>query len=271
LEINRYQKEDLAFLDTPPIKALVGVGDVVGGTTTSVVGGVGGAATGVASSLSGGIGQVTKGLPGGGLLQQAGQGVLGGLSTTTAVGEQLVDPTRVVREHIHHSNRVDKALPSAIDAVDKIIHDFSYNTGHAVKDLYGNPSVAGPQIISGLLDTLQDVDIALAKLTEVITKDNIQENLSVGQDKHEVVPQLSSQKNYLPEISENLPKILKTIGEVKAAFETTSENLLIAKGKIDSGVTDPHIIFAEQEQDVVSAWQNFEAKRKTMTYLPYKY
>jgi len=270
-EIRRYQQEDLAFLDTPPIKALVGVGDVVGGTTSAVIGGAGGAASGVASSLFGGIGQVTRGLPGGGLLHQAGQGILGGISTTTVVADQLVDPTKVAREHYHYSSEVKKALPGAIDTVDKLIHDFSYNAGNAVQNLYENTATQGIQIITGLLATLAEVDGALAKLTEVLTKNNIQENLSVGQDKYKAVPQLSGQKNYLQELSEYLPPVLKTIGEVKAAFATTSANLKVAKEKINSGVTDPNQIFADKQEDVVSSWQNFEARRKTMTYLPYKY
>jgi hypothetical protein len=37
--------------------------------------------------------------------------------------------TRVAREHYHYSNEVKEALPPAIDAVDKVIHDFSYNAG----------------------------------------------------------------------------------------------------------------------------------------------
>jgi hypothetical protein len=267
-EINRYQKEDLAYLDTPPIQALIGVGDVVGGTTSAVIGGAGGAAAGVASSLSGGV---TTGLPGGGLLQQAGQGTLGAISTTTVVADQLVDPTKVAREHYYYSNEINKALPGAIDAVDKVIHDFSYTAGNGVQDLYGNTATHGVQIITGLLGTLADVDSALAKLIEVITKNNTQENISVGQDKYNAVPQLSNLKNYLQEHSELLPEVLKTIGEVKAAFATIAENFTLAKGKIVSGVTDPNHIFAEKQEVVISAWQNFEVKRKTMTYLPYKY
>jgi hypothetical protein len=46
--------------------------------------------------------------------------------------------------------------------------------------------------------------------------------------------------------------------------------LKIARDKINSGITNPQQIFTEKEADVVAAWQNFEASRKTMTYLPYR-
>jgi hypothetical protein len=95
----------------------------------------------------------------------------------------------------------------------------------------------------------------------------------------------------LQELSDCLPEILKTVLEVKgkfirtkstpeipyrvseylASFEAVSTNFDIAKEKINSGVTNPNQIFAEKPEVVVSAWQGFEAKRKTMTYLPYKY
>jgi hypothetical protein len=59
--------------------------------------------------------------------------------------------------------------------------------------------------------------------------------------------------------------------EYLVAFAAISTNFNVAKGKINSGITDPNQIFAENYQEVVSAWQGFEARRKTMTYLPYKY
>jgi len=271
LEIRRYQEQDLAFLSSPPVKALVGVGDVVGGASTAVVGGVGSAASGVASSLFGGIGQVTSGLPGGGLLHTAGQGILGGISTTDAVAQQLVDPTRVARDHYHYSSEVKEALPGAIDAVDNVIHAFSSDAGHLVEELYGNLATKGAQIITGLENSLVEVDNALSKLYGVLTKNNIDENLAIGQEKYKAVPQLSNQKNYLAELREYLPPVLKTILDVKVAFTTILSNFKTAHTKINSGVTDPGQIFAESHEDVKVAWQNFEAKRKTMTYLPYKY
>jgi len=260
-------------LDTPPVKLLVGTGDIVGGTSTAVVGGVGSVALGTASSLFGGIGSITSGLPGGGLLHQAGQGILGGISTTEAVAEQLIDPTKVAREHYHYSSEVKKALPGAIDVVDEFIHGFSSNAGNVVQELYENLPTKGIQIITDLLSRLASVDNALSKLYEVLTKNNIQENLKVGQDKYKAVPasKFGNQKNYLQELSEYLPKILETILAVKAAFAAISANYTLAKNKINSGITNPNLVFAEKQEDVVHAYQSFEAKRKTMTYLPYKY
>ena len=96
----------------------------------------------------------------------------------------------------------------------------------------------------------------------------------------------------MEELSQYLPEILKTIVDVKgsfishqirawkpllkffdylAAFASILEGFKLAQGKINSGVTDPKQIFAQSHEEVVAAWQGFEAKRKTMTYLPYKY
>jgi len=257
-------------LDSPPVKALVGVGDIVGGGSSAIVGGVGHAATGVASSLFGGLGQITSGLPGSGLLGQVGQVSLGTISAADSAAQQLVDPTKVVREHYHYSIDVKNALPPAIDAVDKLIHDFSFNAGHAVEELYTQTATKGVQIIVGLEATLSQVDAALSTLYGVLTEKNIQESLQVGHDKYKAVPQIK-EKNYLQELNEYLPPILKTVNEVKAAFAAIAANFEVAKVKINSGVTDPNQIFAENKDAVVAAWQGFEVKRKTMTYLPYKY
>ena len=43
----------------------------------------------------------------------------------------------------------------------------------------------------------------------------------------------------------------------------------LAKNKINSGVTDPNKIFSQKYEVVVLAWQTFQEKRKTMTYVPY--
>ena len=56
-----------------------------------------------------------------------------------------------------------------------------------------------------------------------------------------------------------------------AAFASILAGFKFAQGKINSGITDPNQIFAETHEEVVAAWQAFEVKRKTMTYLPYKY
>jgi hypothetical protein len=218
-----------------------------------------------------GIGTVTGGLPGGGLLHTAGRGVLGGIATTDAVAQQLVDPTKVAREHFHYSIAVKNALPPAIDAVDEVIHDYAATSGPLIHVLYENLATQGVSIIAGLTTKLAAVDAALGTLYGVLTKDNIQESLVVGHDKYKAVPQLSDQKNYLQELHQYLPAILKTIQEVKAAFAAISASYHTASTKINSGVTDPKQIFAESHEQVSDSWKALEVSRKTMTYLPYKY
>ncbi|KIK08763.1 hypothetical protein K443DRAFT_672282 [Laccaria amethystina LaAM-08-1] len=273
IKIREYQQKDLAFLDTPPVKALVGVGDIVGGASTAVVGGVGSAASGVASSLFGGLGTVTGGLPGGGLLRSVGQGTLGAISTADAVAQQLVDPTKLARQHYHYSSDVKNALPPVIDAVDTVIHDFSSGAGHVVQQLYENIPTQGIAITTRLITSLADVDAKLAALYAVLTQNNIQESIAVGQDKYKGVDlkKFGNQKNYLTELSQYLPPVLKTIQDVKVSFATISSNLHVAQDKINSGVTDPGQIFAQSHEEVVASWKAFEVKRKTLTYLPYKY
>ena len=43
---------------------------------------------------------------------------------------------------------------------------------------------------------MAEVDDALSKLYEVLTKNNIQENLKVGQDKWKAVPQVKSKVSH---------------------------------------------------------------------------
>ena len=59
-----------------------------------------------------------------------------------------------------------------------------------VQQLYENLATQGVIIIADLLKDLADVDSALAGLYGVLTKDNIQESLVVGQDKYKGVPQV---------------------------------------------------------------------------------
>lgn len=56
-----------------------------------------------------------------------------------------------------------------------------------------------------------------------------------------------------------------------AAFADISANFSAALSSVKSGITDPNAIFAQGHEEVVTAWKAFEEKRKTMTYLPYKY
>ena len=118
--------------------------------------------------------------------------------------------TKVAREHYHYSNDVKNALPPAIDAVDEVIHDFASGAGvrsfpiskvipltsvqHVVQELYENIPTKGVEITTDLINRLGGVDKALAALYEVLTKDNIQQSLVVGQDKYKAVPQLTSGK-----------------------------------------------------------------------------
>ena len=59
--------------------------------------------------------------------------------------------------------------------------------------------------------------------------------------------------------------------EYLGAFAAILANFKLAQDKIRNGITNPTQIFAEKHEDVVLAWQAFENRRKTMTYLPYKY
>ena len=65
-----------------------------------------------------------------------------------------------------------------------------------VQELYENIPTKGIQIITGLEATLAGVDVALSGLYEVLTKNNIQENLKVGQDKWKSVSQVQSKVSY---------------------------------------------------------------------------
>lgn len=63
-----------------------------------------------------------------------------------------------------------------------------------VQQLYDNLETQGIQITNKLLNDLDEVDSALAKLYAVLTADNIQESLVVGQDKYKGITQLGGQK-----------------------------------------------------------------------------
>jgi len=269
IKIRQYQQQDLAFLDTPPIRALVGVGDKVGGTSTAAAGGRGSAASGVASSRRG---TIAPGLPGGGLLHSVRQGTLGATSTDV-VAKQLVDPAELVRQHYNYSIQVKNALPPEIDAVDKVIHEFSSDTAHKVEHLYKHIKTQGIAITTRLINSLADVDAKLAALYAVLTHLNIQESIAVCQDKYEGVDpsKFGNQTHYLQEIGQYLPQVLKTIQDVKVSFATISSNLHVAQEKINRGVTDPKKIFAQSYHEVVNSWKALEVRRKTMTYLPYKH
>jgi len=270
-KIRQYQQDDLGFLSSQPVRALVGVADVAGSTATGVVGGVTQGVHASAGALFGGIGKLTSGLPGGSLLGAAGQATLGVIDTAGGLAQTLVDPSKVVREHIRYSNDIKDRLPVELDVIDKTIHDFSYDIGHLVQELHENLATKGVQIITGLEARLADVLNALSALYQLLTSNNMEENLKVGQEKYIAIDKVLPLNNHLGELSLELPYILASINAVKAAFVTILSSLKTVKSKINRGVTDPHMIFVERHEDVVLAWQNFEVRRKSMTYLPYKY
>jgi hypothetical protein len=183
----------------------------------------------------------------------------------------LNDPAKIISEHTTSSNGIKGKLPAAMEAIDKAIHDFSYEIGPRGQELYENLATTGVAIITGLEALLADVLTALSALYELLTTDNLEENLKVAQDKYIAINNILQLNNHLGDISVELPFILESINAVKAAFETILASLNAAKDKINSGIYDPSLIFSEKHDEVVTAWQTFEVRRKTMTYLPYKY
>ena len=58
---------------------------------------------------------------------------------------------------------------------------------HVVQELYENLATKGIQITTDLINRLAGVDKALADLIAVLTKNNIQESISVGHEKYKGV------------------------------------------------------------------------------------
>jgi len=265
VDIREHQEQDLKFLSSEPVRAVVKVTGKVGGTATKITSGVAHGVHDGASSLFDKIGKVTRPLPGGGLLHKVGQGVLKGIDKSEHIAEQLVDPTRVVREHVTYSNDVKDNLPDAVTAVEKSMHEFAYEIGNRCQELYENIPTKGVQIITGLEGRVVEVCDGLSKMIEVLTKNDIQESLKVGAEKYHVMRHVSKLQHSLEDISVELPKVIQSVRDVKGAFETILANLKLAKEKINNGITDPNQIFAQKYEVVVVGWQTFEAKRKTMT------
>ncbi|KAF8800320.1 hypothetical protein BYT27DRAFT_7200221 [Phlegmacium glaucopus] len=266
--IRRIQDQDLGFLDSPPIRALVSVVGAVGETGTAITSGVAGVAQGVSSGFFGAVGGLTSSFGGAGIANLGSQLTGGTIGMAEGAAEALIDPSKVAREHIKYSNEVHDHLPAAMNAVDESIRDFSVEIGNQAHIIYDKAATDGVATIAAVKVKLAAVIKALAGLLNVLTGNNIQEHLRVGQDKYQG---LQLQKNYLGEISTELPKVVATVNEVKAAFETLDKNLDLANDKIEDGITDPHRIFNGTHEAVADGWRAFEVKRKTMTYLPYKY
>lgn len=63
-----------------------------------------------------------------------------------------------------------------------------------VQELYENIPTKGAQIITGLENHLAEVDNALSKMYETLTKNNIEEVIEVGRDKYKAVARLTHTK-----------------------------------------------------------------------------
>jgi len=263
------QSKDLGFLASPPVRALVGVAGIVGGTATGIVGGVGGVASNVVGGLFGAVAQAAP--IGGGLIGGLGRTATGTIGLAEKTAGILVDPTRVIRDHINYSNAVRDNLPGALKQLDDTIHAFASELGNNIHLVWQNPG-QGNTIISSLQDRVTLVLSALANLNYVLTQNNLLENIKVGQDKYKGIQLPSTSQIFLGPIADLLPKVLASVATVRVAFETLSANLKAVKVKINSGVTDPKLIFVESSNEIVEdGWRHFEVQRKTMTYLPYHY
>ena len=93
-------------------------------------------------------------------------------------------------------------MPDATTKVDTTIHDLSVAIGvrffHDASQLqnqahviYENIPTQGVQLIIQLQVKFTEVNGALAILIDVLTRDNIEENLKVGHDKYKAIEQLS--------------------------------------------------------------------------------
>ncbi|KAF8800318.1 hypothetical protein BYT27DRAFT_7262967 [Phlegmacium glaucopus] len=293
LDIREHQEKDLKFLSSEPVRAAVKVTGAVGGKATEITSGVSNVFKSGTSKVLGGVSHHTRMLPGSGkLLSKLEHGVLKGIDKTEHVAEHLVDPTRVVREHVSYSNDIKDNIPDAIKALDESVHGFSTEIGSRVQELYENIPTKGVEIITGLESRLLVICNATSTMYEILTKNNLEENLKIGKEKYFGVSLRGNMKNSLADIGEELPRVIKTIQDVKGnvyprqihvwnpfiefsimvgAFEAIQANLKLAKEKINSGITDPNQIFLEKHETVVAAWKAFEAKRRTMTYIPYIY
>ncbi|KAF9461486.1 hypothetical protein BDZ94DRAFT_1310503 [Collybia nuda] len=271
LEIRDYQERDLGFLHLPPIQALANATGAVGDTAHGITHGIGD----IARGSVGLFGQAVNSTPlfGGGLLGGAanlvGQTANAGINLAEGAADHLIDPTRTVRTHIKYSNNIQDHLPAAMRAADTAIRQFSEDMGNNAKDLFENTASKGIQVIVGLEGRLAVVTTALVQMNVVLTQDNVQEELKLGNDKYRGFLGTilhGSETHLLKEIVERLPLVIKTINDVGAAFTAIGANLRIAKEMIRAGVTDPSQIFAESLSDVEEAWRTYERKRGTLTY-----
>ncbi|KAF9461484.1 hypothetical protein BDZ94DRAFT_1263449 [Collybia nuda] len=271
LEIRDYQKRDLGFLHLPPVRALANATGAVGDTAHGITRGVGG----IARGSVGLIGQTVRSthLFGGGLLGGAAnlveQTTNAGVGLAEGAADHLIDPTRTVRTHVKYSNNIQDHLPGAMKTADAAIRQFSEDMGNNAKDLYENTATKGIQVIVGLESRLAAVTAALVQMNLVLTQDNVQEELQLGNDKYRGILGTilhGVETHFLKEIAERLPLVIKTINDVGAAFTAIGASLRVAKEMIRAGVTDPNQIFAQSLSDVEESWRVYEKKRQTLTY-----
>jgi len=107
-----------------------------------------------------------------------------------------------VREHVSYSNDIKDSMPDAIKALDKSIHDFSHEIGvryffsiptiivhdkttqNRCQELYENIPTKGVEIITGLEGRLVEVCNGLSRMDEILTKNNVEENIKIGKEKY---------------------------------------------------------------------------------------
>ncbi|KAF9461489.1 hypothetical protein BDZ94DRAFT_1323267 [Collybia nuda] len=268
LEIRDFQRLDLQFLHLPLVAELAKVTGAAGDTAHGITHGVGG----IAKGGIGAVGQTVRSSP------LFGGGLLGGLSnfaenTATGVAENAADeltvPAQTVRTHVKYSNNIQDHLPGAMKTVDAAIRQFSEDMGNNAKDLYENTATKGIQVIVGLEGRLAAVTAALVQMNLILTQDNVQEEIQLGNDKYRGILGTvlkGAEGLVLKDIADRLPLVIKTVNDVGAAFTTIGANLRVAKEMIRAGVTNPNQIFAQSLTDVEDAWRAYEKKRGTLSY-----
>ncbi|KAF9461491.1 hypothetical protein BDZ94DRAFT_1263482 [Collybia nuda] len=263
-EVQDFHAKDAKFLSSGPVRTIVHAGDKMGGAATGVTSGVGHLAQG-AVGLWGSTARATTGFSGrlNKLVTATEDKLKHGIDKVEKVAEHLVDPGRVVREHINYSNGITDALPDTIREVDSTITRFCTELGNNCQELHEKIPTKGVQIITSLQGHLEPVFAALSKMIDILSKNDIEQQLKIGKEKYRGIRGIGT--NHLAELSDLLPQVLNIIRDVKSAFEVIGANLKLAKETISHGVTDPHQVFAESFDDVINAWRAYETKRKTMT------
>jgi len=271
LEIRDFQRLDLQFLHLPPVAALATVTGAAGDTAHGITHGVGS----IAKGGIGAVGQTVRSIPlfGGGLLvgvskfaENTATGVIG---LAEGAADEITVPAQTVRTHVKYSNNIQDHLPGAMKTADAAIRQFSQDMGNNAKDLYENTATKGIQVIVGLEGRLAAVTAALVQMNLILTQDNVQEEIQIGNDRYRGIlgTVLKGVEGLaLKDIAERLPLVIKTVNDVGAAFTAIGANLRVAKEMIRAGVTNPNQIFAQSLSDVEESWRAYERKRNTLSY-----